>query len=97
MIVSIYMSPMIKAYQFHDYPSAANILYEFNGFFLGFGFGIEGLPSPTNPACRDVMERSNSAVYYRRYYEKYAPLMSIELGKYQRDVLDYIKDERGMT
>lgn len=95
MIVSIFMSPMIKAYQFHDYDSAANILYQFNSFFLGFGSGIIDLPKPEDPDRTDISERRNPAYYFKTYYEKYGPLMSVELGKYQKEVLDYIKEERG--
>lgn len=95
MIVSIYMAPMIKAYQFHDYESAANILYDFNGFFVGFGSGITNLPAPINPDMTDVMDRRNPAGYYKQYYETYKPLLSKALGKYQAEVLDYIKEERG--
>ena len=95
MIVSIYMGPMIKAYQYHDYDIASNILYQYNGFMLGFGFGIVDLPQPMNPDRTDITDRRNPEGYYKMYYEKYAPLASKELGRYQREVLDYIKEERG--
>lgn len=95
MIVSIYLSPMIKAYQFHDYESAANICYDFNNFLKGFGSGIKDLPAPINPDKTDVMDRRNPAGYYKIYYERYKPLLSKALGKYQREVLEFIKEERG--
>lgn len=97
MIVSIYMSPMIKAYQYHDYDSAANILYQFNGFFLGFGAGIVDLENPHNPDTTDVMDRRRPSDYFKTYFEKYAPLVSKQLGKYQKEVLDYIREERGFN
>lgn len=95
MLTALYLQPMIKAYTYHDYPSGANLLYQFNGFFKGFGFGIEDLPEPNNPDRTDIMQRRNQSQYYQSYFEKYAPLMSVELGKYQREVLDVIKEERG--
>ncbi len=95
MIVSIYLAPMSKAYQFHDYDSAANMLYDFNGFLLGFGSGITNLPAPTNPDRSDVNDRRNPIGYYKSYYERYKPLLSKALGKYQREVLEFIKEERG--
>ena len=91
------MAPMIKAYQYHDYDSAANILYQFNGFFLGFGHGIKNLPKPSNPSKNDINDRRNPISYYKGYYEMYAPLMSKEMGAYQREVLDYIQEERGFS
>lgn len=95
MIVSIYLAPMSKAYQFHDYDTAANMLYDFNGFLVGFGSGISDLPAPTNPAATDIAERRNPIGYFKSYYERYKPLLSKALGKYQREVLEYIKEERG--
>lgn len=94
MLVNIYMAPMVKAYQFHDYDSACNILFSLNGFFRGFNFGIKDLPPPLDPAI-DVFDRVNPSRYYKRYFDKYSPLMSVALGKYQREILDQIADERG--
>lgn len=88
---------MIKAYQFHDYECAANILYDFNGFFVGFGSGIIDLPAPTNPDRSDIADRRNPIGYYKSYYERYKPLLSKSLGKYQQEVLAYIKEERGYS
>lgn len=95
MIVSIYLMPMKKAAGFKDFVSAANLVYDFNDFMIGFGSGIIDLPKPINPDMSDVMERRNPMAYYEQYYYKYAPLVSRNLGKYQRDILNYIKEERG--
>lgn len=85
----------MKAYAFKDYKTAANILYQFNRFFLGFKMGINDLPAPVNPDMSDVMDRRNPDSYYMNYFETYNPLMSQVLGQYQHDVLQYIKDEHG--
>lgn len=97
MIVSIYMAPMMKAYQYHDYISAANILFSFNRFFIGFGHGIDDLPPPIIPDQTDVMDRRNPVYYYKQYFEEYSPLLSQALGEYQQEVLQYIKEERGFN
>lgn len=86
---------MKKALGFKDFETAANLVYEFNDFMLGFGSGIKDLPKPINPDTSDIMERRNPLSYYQTYYYKYAPLVSRQLGKYQREILNYIKDERG--
>lgn len=86
---------MMKAYAFKDYKTAANILYQFNRFFLGFKMGIDDLPQPIDPDKSDVQARRNTDAYYMRYFEKYNPLMSQVLGQYQHDVLQYIKEEHG--
>lgn len=95
MIVNIYMSPMMKAYQFHEYDVACNILFQLNGFFRGFNFGIKDLPPPKDPLPSEIRARLNPMAYYKNYFDKYAPLISIALGKYQREILSQIQDERG--
>lgn len=99
MIVNIYMAPMTKAYQYHDYVSAANLLFAFNDFFMGFDpdSAIENLPKPQIPDQTDVMDRRNPVSYYKQYFEMYLPPLSKALGGYQQKVLQYIKDERGFN
>ena len=95
MLVNIYMAPMNKAYQFHDYDSAANLLYQFNSFMRGFDFGIKDLPPPKDPIATEIHSRMNPGIYYKNYFDRYSPLLSLALGKYQREILDQIQDERG--
>jgi hypothetical protein len=81
---------MTNAYQFNNFETAANLLHQLNNFLLGFGTGIDDLPS-FNTITFDVKDRSNPYLYYKRYYEKYAPLVLKCVGIYQRQVLDKIK------
>jgi len=90
------MAPMNKAYQFHDYDSAANLLYQFNSFFKGFDYGIKDLPPPKDPFPNDVYSRLNPSPYYKNYFDRYAPLMSLALGRYQREILDQIQENYGL-
>ena len=95
MLVNIYMSPMMKAYQFHEYDVACNILFQLNGFFRGFNFGIKDLPAPKDPVMTSIYDRMSPMRYYKSYFDRYAPLISIALGKYQREILSQIQEERG--
>jgi len=88
---------MTKAYTFHDYNTAAWMLYDCNDFLYGFGSGIKNLIKPINPDTSDIADRRNPESYYKNYYERFKPLLSRALGKYQREVLNTIKDERGIT
>lgn len=86
---------MSKAYQFHDYNSAAQMLYQLNGLIIGFGAGISDLPFPNNPDRSDINDRRSPEGYYKMYYEQYCPLLMKSIGKYLREILDAIKNERG--
>lgn len=89
------MSPMIKAYQFHDHDIAANLLYAFNQLLKPYECGVKDLPRPKHPDMSDVMDRRAPTAYFKTYFENYCPVVMTSIGKYQKDVLDGIKAERG--
>lgn len=97
LLVSLYLNPLVKAYQFHDVDVACTLLYSFLRFFASFGYEVKNVPEPINPDQTDIADRRYTSTYYTRYFKKYYPVMSALLGKYQRDVLDAIKEEAGHT
>ena len=95
LIVSLYLNPLVKAFQFHDYETATTLLYSFLRFFASFGYEVKDIPVPQDPDMSDVSSRRNPMIYHKTYFKRYYPVMSTLLGKYQRDVLDSIKEEAG--
>ena len=93
MIVNDMIRPMFNAYQFKDYETACNLLFQFNNFLLGFGNGITDLPQAEyHPTT--TRERRMPDNYYKNYYERYSPLLMKKVGKYIQDVLVAIAAER---
>lgn len=68
------------------------MLYDLNSFLLGFGVGIEDLPLPTEVAV-DIMDRQHPERYHRQYRIMYAHLVMKALGKYNRDMIDAVKNK----
>ena len=95
MLVNTYLNPAIWSYVKHEYDAACLLLFSFNNFFKTFGEGIDDMPIAREPVTQDVRDRVNPANYFRGYFDRYLPLISICLGKYQRLELELVKEESG--
>lgn len=93
LLVSGLVRSTYNCYQFKDYVEGNSMLFDLNSFLLGFGVGIENLPLPTN-VTTGIQDRMNPEKYHRDYRIMYAHLVMKALGKYNREMIDAVKNKQ---
>ena len=90
MLLNDLVRPMLNAYQFKDYETAANLVRQLNDFLVGYGEGIDDLP-PFDNVFIDIHDRVNPQIYYKDYYEEYSGLVLKSMGHTIKTVLNDIR------
>ena len=93
-IIVSFLQPSTYAYTNGKYSEAATLLDSLNNFFLGFGVGIQNLPTPKKNKT-GLHNELDSEAYSKKWFESYFPLISKSMGKYLRETIDSIKMDRG--
>jgi len=94
MLVGGIVRSVYNCYQFKDYEEGCWMMYDLNGFLLGFGeIGITDLPTPKRfvGELRDRTRPENDYLEYRRMYSN--KIMKA-LGIYNRTMIDSIKHKQ---
>lgn len=82
---------MLNAYTFDQYEKAAKLLYLLNSFLVGYGEGVD-LPE-VKSILLTIKDRGSPDADFKRYFNKYAPIVLKSMGMYIKSVLDALKNQ----
>lgn len=91
IILQSLFHPMLNAYTFDQYEKAAKLLFLLNSFLVGYGEGVD-LP-PVKAIMLGIKDRGTPDGDYKRYFNKYAPIVLKSMGMYIKSVLDALKNQ----